>query len=413
MNATASAAVETAPLAVKDEKNVADELKLVDIKGDIKTLGKEIDPGVKSLVKEADPALVKQADDFVELLLGEKHDRGQKRIAVDQLGLRTQEEAARRSAMLKEPMRTLYRNSHKGEGKTVGDGLVDLKQRMLDLDPVKFGLSVKNLQTLLGRTKIGKIIDRYWTKAQSMETVIDTIVKSIDEGAERLRRDNETYAEDQEAMREATVKLKQVIQMAMLIDESLQKKLSDGSITDQEQIKFIQQELLFPVRKRIMSLQQTLLANQQAIMTSEIMVNTNRELIRGTNDAKNVSVVQLQNVLALIVGLYHQRDQLTKLNELNKTTEHFMSFGSELLDSQATQVNQMASQAMISIETLEKCMANIHSAFDKIDTFRREALPQMAESVVRMDKMINFNEKEIKKREKGKEARAQLVIDVA
>jgi len=403
---------EPSDLHIKSEAHVANELGLVPLEKDITDLGKEIDPQVKSLVTDAPSEIVAAADNFVNVLLSTQYDNGQKQLAVDQLGLQTQKEAAHRSAMLKEPMNNLYKESQKGEGKTVGDGLIELKQRMLDLDPVKFGLSVKRIQTFLGKSKIGKMIDKYWTKAQSMQTVIDTIVKSIEEGAATLQRDNETYADDQAAMREATLKLKHVIQMATLIDEGIEKKLNDGSIASPDDIKFIQQEILFPVRKRIMSLQQTLLANQQSILTSEIIISTNRELIRGANDAKNISVIQLQNVMSLIIGLYHQRDMLTKLKDLNATTEHFMNFGSELLDSQATEVNKMASQVMISLETLEKCMAHITSAFDKIDNFRRDALPQMAHSVVQMDKMIAFNEKEIKKREKGDLARAQLKIDI-
>ncbi|MBF0431626.1 MAG: toxic anion resistance protein [Fibrobacteria bacterium] len=400
-----------APPAMNDvivatEEKIAAEKNLVKMENNIESLDKEIDPGIKALANNAKPEVAKKAENFVDLLLSNEYGQGDKRVAVDEMGLEVQQLAARRSSMLKEPTKTLYRSK---DGKSIGDGLVDLKQKMLELDPVKFGLSVHNIQTMLGKTKIGKLIDKYWTKAQSMDTVINTIVISLDKGAQQLQRDNDTFADDQAAMREATVKLRDMIQVITLVDKTIESRLENG-VVDPEQSKFVKQELLFPIRQRIMSLQQTLMACQQAIMTAEIMISTNRELLRATNDAKFISVVQLQNVLSLITGLYHQKDQLTKIKQLNETTSKFMQYGAELLDSQATEVQKEAVNCMIGLEVIEGCMKHINSAFQKIDAFREEALPGMKESVERMDKMISINEEQIKKRDKGKAARANLKL---
>jgi uncharacterized protein YaaN involved in tellurite resistance len=388
---------------------VSEQHDLVPLNDNMKVLSKQVDPAVNQLVANADPALKKKADDFVTSLLAGNFDRQAKRSSVDGLALTTQQEAAHRSSLLKEPVKALYRSK---DGKTVGDGLVQLKQRMMELDPVKFGLSVQALQTALNHSKIGKAIDAYWTKNQDMETVINAVVKSLQLGASQLQRDNEAYAADQEAMRMSTKKLKEALIVVALIDQALERKLAAGEIKDADDMKFIRQELLFPVRQRQMSLQQTLLANQQAILTSDIMISTNREVLRATRDAINISVVQLSNVLALIVGLQHQKDQLTKIQELNKTTEHFMKFGSELLDNQATEVYTMATQTMISMEALEETFAHIRSAFDKVETLRDNALEPMKQSIGRMDKMITDNEDLIAKQDKGKAARAQLKLEV-
>ena len=250
------------------------------------------------------------------------------------------------------------------------------------------------------------------SKAQSTQTTIDIIVKSIEQGAEQLQRDNDTYADDQEAMRVSTKKLKEAIHLGMLIDKELQRRLDEGLITDKEEQKFVKQELLFPTRKRVMSLQQTLMANQQSIMTSEILISTNRELIRGTSDAKYISIVQLQNVISLVLGLVHQKNQLEKLKGLNQTTEHFMKLGAEMLDNQATEVHNLATQVGVSLEAIEYCLQHTYSAFDKIDTFKENALPGMKDSVKKMEKMLKENEDIIKKRDRGKAVRSKLVIDV-
>lgn len=394
---------------VKTQADITAEHSLVPLAGDAKTLSKQVDPAVAALTAKADPVLVDKADAFVASLLSGSFDRQNRRTAVDTLGLTTQQEAAHRSSLLKEPVKTLYRSK---DGKQVGDGLVELKQRMMELDPVKFGLSVQALQTVLNHSKIGKAVDAYWSKNQSMEAVINAIVKSLQTGALQLERDNEAFAADQEAMRQSAKKLKEALIMVSLVDAALEKKLNSGTIADPDEAKFVRQELLFPVRQRTMSLQQTLLSSQQAILTSEMMVSTNREVLRATRDALNISVVQLSNVLALIVGLQHQRNQLEKIKDLNKVTEHFMQFGAEMLDTQATEVYTIATQTMISMEVLETTFQHIRSAFDKVDTLRDSALEPMKQSIARMDKMVVDSDDLIKKQDKGKAARGQLQLDI-
>jgi uncharacterized protein YaaN involved in tellurite resistance len=395
------------PYVKKTEKDVAKEQGLVPIGGDVSALKKGIDPAVKALAENADPALVGKAKGFVSGVIT-AGDRKAQRTAVDTLALSTQQQAARYSAMLREPVKALYKNK---DTKGIGDDLTALRQSMQALDPIKFGLKVSDLQTALVHSEIGKRIDAYFSKSQSMQGAIEAIVASLQKGAAQLQRDNDIYSDDQEAMRTATFKLKEAIQVVGLIDKEFEQRLLSGEITDAEAQRFVRQELLFPVRQRQMSLQQTLLANQQAIMTSEILINTNRELLRATNDAINISVVQLGIVLALIVGLNHQRQQLDKIQGLNRTTERFMEIGSEILETQAVEVYKMATNCMISLDVIEKCFGRIKSAFDQIDSFRDNALEPMKESIGRMEKLIDNNDAEMKKHVRGKEARVALSID--
>ncbi|MCK5333380.1 MAG: hypothetical protein KAJ24_02625, partial [Candidatus Aenigmarchaeota archaeon] len=92
---------------------------------------------------EADPQLDQQADDFVKaVLLFDPNDsaqidsRDQNIAAVEMLGSKTQQEAARRSSMLKEPIRKLAARGE--DGGEVANALVDLKTQVEELDPGKF-----------------------------------------------------------------------------------------------------------------------------------------------------------------------------------------------------------------------------------------------------------------------------------
>ena len=47
----------------------------------------------------------------------------------------------------------------------------------------------------------------------------------------------------------------------------------------------------------------------------------------------------------------------------------------------------MAAGTTLNIETLKQAFAEIHAALDDVSRFRQEALPQMAQAIVELDKL--------------------------
>ncbi len=69
----------------------------------------------------------------------------------------------------------------------------------------------------------------------------------------------------------------------------------------------MQNDLLFPLRQRIQDLQQQLPVNQQGLLTTELVIRNNRELIRGVNRALNVTVYALQVAATSALALANQK----------------------------------------------------------------------------------------------------------
>ena len=68
--------------------------------------------------------------------------------AVETMGRPLQQQAARRSGMLKQPIKDLARNSE--DGGPVANALVDLKEKVEDLDPNRFDFSAGWASRMLG-----------------------------------------------------------------------------------------------------------------------------------------------------------------------------------------------------------------------------------------------------------------------
>lgn len=331
--------------------------------------------------------------------------------SVEAMGLDLQKKAAKQSALLKQPIKTISQRSE--DGSDVGNALINLKLKVEDLDPGKFDFEPGWFSRTLGRLPgVGTPIKRYFTKYESAQTVIAAIIRSLENGKDQLLRDNVTLTEDQKQMREMTHKLEQSIKLGQLIDQKLQYKLEREFAPDDPKHKFISEELLFPLRQRIIDLQQQLAVNQQGVLATEIIIRNNKELARGVNRALNVTVTALQVGATVAMALANQKIVLDKVESVSKTTSDLIAGTAARLKTQGTDIHKQASTAQLNIESLKSAFADIKTAMDEVSSFRVKALPQMANTILELDKLSAEAEKSIKKMEEGNKVKPQINIDV-
>ena len=389
-------------LVYAEKETVKDELGLVD-------------PATVKADPVADPELAKQAEDVtarvLRLDLNDHEAQDQTKLAFESMGVELQKEAARRSAMLKQPLNALIKRGD--EGGDVANSLIDLKMQVEALDPAKFDFESGWIGRLLGMFPgIGTPLKRYFARYESASTTIDAIVRSLQAGQEQLKRDNITLSDDQKAMRALTLKLEKAIKLAQMIDQKLSDALATQIPSDDPRNKFISEELLFPLRQRIQDLQQQMLVNQQGYLTTELVIRNNKELIRGVIRANNVTVNALQVAVTLALALANQKIVLDKIEAMTKTTENLIAGTAERLKTQGVEIHKRASSTQLNIEVLKQAFSDIRSALDDISRYRQEALPKMAQSIVEMDELATQSEQEIRKFEKAGQATKDFSINI-
>lgn len=377
-----------------------------------------VEPGSVALEEKPDPALEKMADDFLKKILAVNPEDPtqieavkQNVAAVENLGAETQRQAALRSAMLKEPIRKLMQ---KGEdGGEVANALVDLNMKVEELDPAQFDFEPGWFARVVGFIPgLGTPLKRYFIRFESAQTVLDAIFKSLDQGADMLKRDNLTLQEDQKQMRILGEKLKKAIQLGLLLDTKLNYALERDILADDPKHKFIQDELLFPIRQRIMDLQQQLAVAQQAVLSIELIMRNNKELIRGVSRATNVTANALNVAVVVAMALANQKIVLNKISALNKTTNKLIADTAAQLKTQGAAIHKDAAASKLDINTLKQAFADINAAIEDISKFRREALPQMANNILEMERLTGEAEEVMKKMDKGNKAAPVITLDV-
>lgn len=360
-----------------------------------------------------EPDLDAKAEEVVNTLLSvdvaDAELRERSRAAVEQLASEAQTEAAQQSEMLKQPIHRLSERA--ADGGEVANSLVDLKIQVESLDPAKYDLEAGWFSRLLGYVPgVGTPVKRYFSKYESAQTVIDAIINSLESGKDQLRRDNITLTEDQKRMRELTKKLEKSIKLAQLIDSKLEYKLNREATVGEPKHTFISEELLFPLRQRIIDLQQQLAVNQQGLLATELVVRNNKELMRGVDRALAVTVNALQVAVTVALALANQKIVLDKVTALSETTSSLIANTAERLKTQGTEIHKAASASHLDMEKLKQAFADINEAMDDITQFRLEALPQMAETIVEMDRLTDEAEKKIKEKERA--ARVEPVVPI-
>lgn len=381
-----------------------------------------LDPeGIKKEIMAADEGEVidaeaqSKADAAINKLLSidptKAEEKQQGVMAVENMGAEIQKMASRRSNMLKQTISSLAKSGE--DGGPVAKSLVDLQLKVEELDPHNFEFTVNFLRRLIALIPgIGTPLNRYFSQYQSAETVIANIVASLEKGREQLKRDNITLADDQAHFHELAQHLTKTIEYARLIDKKLSEKIELEMPADDPRTKFLMEEVLFPLRQRIVDLQQQLAVAQQGELTIEVVKRNNKELIRGVNRALNVTVNALQIAVTLALALANQKIVLEKIEAINTTTNDLIAKTAANLKMQGAEIHKKAASAQLDIEVLKQAFNDINSALEDISSYRRDALPKMANTILEMDELSKRADDSVKKFKKAEKVDEDFGLEI-
>ncbi len=276
-----------------------------------------------------------------------------------------------------------------GESGAVAKGLEELSRQMEDLDP--------SAVDFLKKGPLGNLFNpvrSYFNKFKAADSVIGEIMESLEKGARTLRDDNTTLELEQAAMRDLTKQLNQKIVLGQELDDYLTEQINHQRAVngDSEKIKFIEEEILFPLRQRMIDFNQMLAVNQNGIIAMEVIRKNNYELIRSVNRAQTVTIAALNVAVTVAGALYNQKLVLEKVKILNQTTNNMIASTSRMLNTQGTEIQKQAMDSNIQVETLKEAFKETLGALDSINQYKQKALPQMKETIAQFKQLAQEGE---------------------
>ena len=300
--------------------------------------------------------------------------------------------SSEKNKMLEKTLADLSKTGN--EGGEVVDSLAKLNREMKELDPS--GVNFNN-DSFFG--KMFNPVKNYFQRFEKADDQIEEILENLESGKKALQNDNTTLEIEQASLRDLTVKLGKQVELGMQMDSAVSKALEDAQVNneDPEKIKYIQDEVLFPLRQKVMDLQQMQALNQQGYFAMEIVRRNNKELIRAVERAQHVTVSALRTAVTVASALYNQKIVLDKVKMINDTTNNLIRSTSMMLKQQGASIQQQAMESNISVETLREAFQNTFEALDAVDSYKQKALPQLKQQLNAFKEMADEGQRRIQK----------------
>ncbi|MEV8374655.1 toxic anion resistance protein [Kribbella sp. NPDC056861] len=263
------------------------------------------------------------------------------------------------------------------EGSTVGKTLLELRRTVENLDPKE----ATGPKKLLGMIPFGDKIEDYFRKYQSAQSHLEGILHSLRNGQDELGKDNAALNLEKQQLWDAMGRLNQYVYVAERLDARLSATIAELEATDPDKARALREDVLFYVRQKHQDLLVQLAVSIQNYLAIDIVIKNNIELIKGVDRASTTTVSALRTAVIVAQALGNQKLVLDQITALNTTTSGMIERTSQMLRDNSVAIQQQAASATIGLPQLQAAFANIYATMDAIDTFKVEALDNMAATI--------------------------------
>jgi uncharacterized protein YaaN involved in tellurite resistance len=167
--------------------------------------------------------------------------------------------------------------------------------------------------------------------------------------------------------------------MDELIEEQIEAAKARN--VDPEKVKFATEEVLFPLRQRLMDMQTMTIVNQQGVMATELVIRYNKEMIRRVERATNETISALRTAVMVACAINNQKIYGNQKRYNNQKRDNWLMLDGPETSKEITDPN-------ISVETMKTAFADVMEALDSIRIYMQEALPKMIETINQFKELV-------------------------
>ncbi|MES2887918.1 MAG: toxic anion resistance protein [Pseudomonadota bacterium] len=281
--------------------------------------------------------------------------------------------------LLERPVKSLE-NGLFDKGAQIGQGLIDLRRQIEQLDPSRQG-DLFSTRKLLGFIPLGNKLADYFDRYQSSQAHLNAIIESLKRGKDELMRDNAAIEQEKVNLWTLMERLEKHLHIGKALDGALSAQAQAWEASDPEKARVVREEMLFYTRQKVTDLLTQMSVNIQGYLALDMIRKNNLELMKGVDRATTTTISALRTAVIVAQALSNQKLVLDQITALNTTTSQLIGATSEMLRDQSSAVHQQAASGTLDIAKLQLAFQNIHATMDTIADFKGKALASMQTTV--------------------------------
>jgi uncharacterized protein YaaN involved in tellurite resistance len=266
------------------------------------------------------------------------------------------------------------------QGSQIGQGLVELRRKIEELDPSRNGHLLQP-RRLLGIVPFGNKVVDYFDRYQSSQAHLNAVIESLRRGKDELLRDNAAIEQEKGNLWGLMERLEKYVHIGRKLDAELDAKARALEASDPEKARVVREEMLFYTRQKLQDLLTQMSVNVQGYLALDVVRRNNLELVKGVDRATTTTVSALRTAVIVAQALANQKLVLDQIGALHSTTGALIAGTSRMLRDQGTAIHQQAAASTVDIEKLKLAFQNVYAAMDAIAEYKGRALESMRTTV--------------------------------
>ena len=293
--------------------------------------------------------------------------------------------------------RILAQTQNRELGNT-GKLLSDILGKARGLDPAT--LKDANFVTRLFSSAEARI-RRFAEQFDDVASQIDRITLELDRNKETLRRDLALLDDLHEETKSAITQLDTHIAAGKAFAEEFRRgrlaeleRAAKGSSAGRDTLLAAQtyqdaNQALDRLEKRIFYLQQARQVGIQQLPQIRIVQSGDETLIENLQATTELTIPVWKQKMVLLLGLNRQRSALELQKTLTDATNKMMRQASEMMKSQAIEIEEQSQRGIVDIETLEKANRDLLDTISAVLKLQQEGHNKRAEVEQRMAQLTD------------------------
>lgn len=254
---------------------------------------------------------------------------------------------------------------------------------------------------------ITKPINRYLSKFKSVKESISSIISNLENSQKLLKEDNLALINDKKQYSEIAISLQRKSIVFKTLMQYLEKNLSNLQSDKKE---FYEKSIILNLNKKLRSIYEILAVTRQGIFSTNLLINTNEELIENITNVKVVTKRAIEIGASMAVCLENQKNVINAVNETKKFANEIILQNSNKMKDQSLEISQISGSSTLDLEVLKTSFENIKEAINTMNLAKEQNLNKLRDEIKTFEELTKDFEEKIQKQEKENELKEKFKI---